>query len=134
MLHLSSPPAHSPVCISPSPPPPPLRLLAATLQPGSQLARCAQQDVAAFLAGREGRHKGRCPDLGVLLVKLLLVPREAVPWAAFAPIYVQECLARQVGVGGGSKWQGGIPFYHGKNVPTSTQRPCGATSSTPTGS
>ena len=71
-------------------------LLAAALQPGSRLAETAEADVKSFLAGREGRTKSACPNLAVLLVKLLLVPKSSVSWADFAPKFIQELLARQV--------------------------------------
>ena len=45
---------------------------------------------------RRERCKDSCPDLGVLLAKLLLVPRSTAPWATFAPLFVRELLARQV--------------------------------------
>jgi hypothetical protein len=71
-------------------------LLAAALQPGSQLVQSACRDVRAFVASPAARHKSSCPDLGLLMVQLLLVPKTSVPWAAFAPALLQELLARQV--------------------------------------
>jgi ubiquitin-protein ligase len=71
-------------------------LLAAALQPGSQLMSEARREVQAFVSSSSARHKQRCPDLGVLLVQLLLVPKEAVPWSQLAPVLVRELLARQV--------------------------------------
>jgi hypothetical protein len=71
-------------------------LLAAALQPGSQLAVVARRNVCAFVSSQPARHKSGCPDLGVLMVQLLLVPKASVPWAALAPALLQELLGRQV--------------------------------------
>jgi hypothetical protein len=71
-------------------------LLAAALQPGSRLTEVALKEVQAFVDSPAGRGKQRCPDLGVLLVQLLLVPKEAVPWSKLAPVLLRELLARQV--------------------------------------
>lgn len=75
-----------------------LLLSAVTLWPvdGPAILAAAERDVRRFMSSPAARHKAACPDLGMLLVKLLLVPADAVPWAAFAPLYVRELLARQV--------------------------------------
>ncbi len=56
------------------------RLLAVALSPlGQELVSEARRDVCAFVSGADNgatRHKERCPDLGVLLIELLLVPKE----------------------------------------------------------
>ncbi|GIL83920.1 hypothetical protein Vretimale_10919 [Volvox reticuliferus] len=62
---------------------------------GALLLRC-QHDVLAFVADRAARHKSRCPDLGLLLIKYVLVPKDVVPWSTFAPVFVRELLARHV--------------------------------------
>lgn len=72
------------------------RLLAAALQPGSKIISVARQHVTRFMRDPYQRSKSRCPDLGILLVEYLLVPKEEAPWETFAPIYVREVLARQV--------------------------------------
>lgn len=56
----------------------------------------AQCDIINFVESPQARHKNKCPDLGVLLLKLLLVPADTMPWARFAPVFVRELLARQV--------------------------------------
>lgn len=71
-------------------------LLAVSLQPGSQILSLARLHVTRFLRDPAHRSKQQCPDLGVLLVDYLLVPREEVPWDTFAPLYLREVLARQV--------------------------------------
>ncbi|KAG2434704.1 hypothetical protein HXX76_007594 [Chlamydomonas incerta] len=63
---------------------------------GRAVLEAAARDVCAFIARPEARRKSACPDLGLLLVKFLLVPRDTAPWAAFAPPFVRELLARQV--------------------------------------
>lgn len=63
---------------------------------GAHLSRACIRDVQAFVSSPDARSKARCPDLGVLLVKLLLVPADTVPWGTFAPPFMRELLARQV--------------------------------------
>eukprot|EP00873_Tetraselmis_striata_P041162 jgi/Tetstr1/461426/TSEL_006536.t1 len=71
----------------------------------------AVRDVLAFVNGQTSKDK--CPDLGVLLVKLLLVPADTVPWSVFARVFFRELLARQVRwIRGGAiflqpEWDGG---------------------------
>ncbi|GIL44304.1 hypothetical protein Vafri_1810 [Volvox africanus] len=62
---------------------------------GSLVLRC-QGDVLKFIADRGARHKSLCPDLGLLLIKYVLVPKDVVPWSTFAPVFVRELLARHV--------------------------------------
>lgn len=57
----------------------------------------ALADVRTFIDDPEGRLKKNCPDLGRLLVSLLLVSEEEAPWSEFAPVFIRELLARQVG-------------------------------------
>ncbi|KAG1652356.1 hypothetical protein FOA52_002017 [Chlamydomonas sp. UWO 241] len=71
-------------------------LLAVALQPGSGVVELARRDVCAFMMQPEARTKEACPDLGVLLVELLLVPCSDAPWEQFAPVLLREVLARQV--------------------------------------
>uniref|UniRef100_A0A7R9Z5X6 UBC core domain-containing protein n=1 Tax=Chlamydomonas euryale TaxID=1486919 RepID=A0A7R9Z5X6_9CHLO len=71
-------------------------LLAVALQPGSGIVDVARADVKAFLADPKARHKRACPDLGLLLVELLLVPQSEAQWERVAPALLQEVLARQV--------------------------------------
>ncbi|KAG1656605.1 hypothetical protein FOA52_008428 [Chlamydomonas sp. UWO 241] len=71
-------------------------LLAVALQPGSGVAELARHDVRAFMTQPAARTKEACPDLGVLLVELLLVPCSDAPWEQFAPVLLREVLARQV--------------------------------------
>lgn len=71
-------------------------LLAVALEPGSQLLDVALRNVRQFVASPAARCKERTPDLGALLVQLLLVPKEAVPWSELAPPLLRELLARQV--------------------------------------
>lgn len=71
-------------------------MLSASLQPGSQLRQVALEDVQLFARSEGARHKSRCPDLGLLLVEYLLVPKEVVPWSDLAPGLIREVLARQV--------------------------------------
>ena len=71
---------------------------AAILEAGSDgLMRQALADIRTFIDDPECRLKRSCPDLGRLLVSLLLVPEEEVPWSEFAPVFIRELLARQVG-------------------------------------
>ncbi|AUF82703.1 putative ubiquitin-conjugating enzyme E2 [Tetraselmis virus 1] len=53
-------------------------------------------DVRRFLSDPSSRLKRNTPDLGMLLVKLLLVPMDIVPWSAFAVSFLRELLSRQV--------------------------------------
>ena len=71
-------------------------LLAAAVQPGSQLIQTASQHVSAFVNQEGERHKSKCPDLGVLLVEFLLVPKDVVSWEKMVPALMRELLARQV--------------------------------------
>ncbi|GLC46610.1 hypothetical protein PLESTM_001896500 [Pleodorina starrii] len=63
------------------------------------VARCIR-DVRTFVGnggggdGEAARHKTRCPDLGLLLIKYVLVPKDVVSWSTFAPVFVRELLAR----------------------------------------
>ena len=74
----------------------PHRLLAVALQPGSRVLQLARERVTCFMRDPAARTKARTPDIGVLLVDYLLVPREEAPWAQFGPVFVREVLARQV--------------------------------------
>ncbi|KAF5831300.1 hypothetical protein DUNSADRAFT_13329 [Dunaliella salina] len=38
----------------------------------------------------------KCPDLGMLLILLLLVPRDSVQWSDLGPVFVRELLARHI--------------------------------------
>ena len=59
-------------------------LLAVVLEPGGDkvLASARQQVLSFVQGGPQARTKARCPDLGVLLVALLLVPRMKCPGPA----------------------------------------------------
>lgn len=63
---------------------------------GDAIIRESMDDVKDFISSPHKRNKRYCPDLGVLLVKLLLVPSDIVPWSTFAPVFIRELLARQV--------------------------------------
>ncbi|KAG2446151.1 hypothetical protein HXX76_000746 [Chlamydomonas incerta] len=63
---------------------------------GRALLDVAARDVAVFMTDPGARSKSACPDLGLLLVKFLLVPRDTAPWDVFAPPFIRELLARQV--------------------------------------
>lgn len=72
-------------------------LVAVALGPhGVLLVDEARRDVKRFIVDGKSRHKSTCPDLGVLLVELMLVPKEEVPWGDFLPPFLRELLARQV--------------------------------------
>ncbi|KAG1669741.1 hypothetical protein FOA52_001570 [Chlamydomonas sp. UWO 241] len=70
-------------------------LLAMALQPGSEVVELARHDVRAFMTQPAACTKEACPDLGVLLVELLLVPCSDAPWEQLAPVLLREVLARQ---------------------------------------
>lgn len=70
-------------------------LLSVALQQPSVVEE-ARTAVTHFLQHPSHRTKRHCPDLGVLLIELLLVPCDEVPWAQFAPAFLRELLARQV--------------------------------------
>jgi len=61
-----------------------------------RLADHAQASVERFVRCPDRRSKQHCPNLGVLFVHMLLVPRETMSWAAIAPALVREMLARNV--------------------------------------
>ena len=70
-------------------------LLAAALN--DDLLDAARKHVLDFVDGKDSaRTKALCPDLGVLLVELLLVPKDVMPWQRFAPVFIRELLARNV--------------------------------------
>ena len=74
-------------------------LIAVSLSPGcggQDILRTAERDITAFVDDQRQRHKSVCPDLGVLLLKLLLVPSDTMPWSRFAPVFTRELLSRQV--------------------------------------
>jgi ubiquitin-protein ligase len=70
--------------------------LATTRSLQNSLVQRARADVESFVRSADGRHKRRCPDLGMLLIKLMLVPKDVVPWATFAPLFLRELLSRHV--------------------------------------
>lgn len=41
-------------------------------------------------------HKSRFPNLGIVFVTFLLVPKDVAPWKSLAPVVLRETLARQV--------------------------------------
>jgi hypothetical protein len=74
-----------------------LLLTVCTTRPSSAaMIESARRGVEAFLSWPPQRHKSHCRDLGVLAVKLLVVPMDAVPWARLAPVFTHELLACQV--------------------------------------
>lgn len=54
----------------------------------------AEREVTAFANG--STHKKTSPDLGVVLIYMLLVPATRVPWSQFVRPFFRELLARQV--------------------------------------
>ena len=70
-------------------------LLTVALQQPSMVEE-ARTAVSHFMQNPAHRTKQHCPDLGALLIKLLLVPCDEVPWEQFAPALLRELLARQV--------------------------------------
>uniref|UniRef100_A0A061RGC8 Ubiquitinconjugating enzyme subfamily protein n=1 Tax=Tetraselmis sp. GSL018 TaxID=582737 RepID=A0A061RGC8_9CHLO len=71
-------------------------LLAVTLRRGVPFIEAARSDLERFVRTRAARHKSQCPDLGLLLLKLLIVPTDAMPWGRFAPAFMRELFCRQV--------------------------------------
>ena len=111
-------------------------LLAAVLDlpnGGRDILAAAKRHVVDFVDGPpEARRKARCPDLGVLLVELLLVPKDEMPWERFAPVFLREFLSRQVmwairGSGGdarnsGNSWIANVDFESADDLAVAKRR------------
>ena len=54
------------------------------------------RDVLRFVREPAARRKTLCPDLGLLMVKYLLVPLDRARWSDFAPAFLREAFARHV--------------------------------------
>lgn len=70
-------------------------LITAALSNAAMLAD-AEATLRLFLSHPEQRAKDKCPDLGMLLILLLLVPRDSVRWSDLGPVFVRELLSRHI--------------------------------------
>ena len=60
------------------------------------IANDCTRAVLRFVQEPASRHKKVCPDLGLLLVKYMLVPMDCVRWSDFASAFLREALVRHV--------------------------------------
>lgn len=71
-------------------------LLVALAVLDSNIIRACTKDVVDFVKYPAARGKNKCPDLGLLLVKLAMTPSVDASWSDFMPPFIRELLARQV--------------------------------------
>lgn len=71
-------------------------LVAVVVRRHPGIADACTRDVLRFVQDPAARRKAACPDLGLLLVKYMLVPMDRVRWSDFASAYLREALARHV--------------------------------------